>query len=84
MPRKVLYIHHGSEKGGAPLSLLYTILGLRDQEYSPVVGLVKRNPNLHKLYNDHGIQTVELRFIPLYAYFSLLFYHRVQSVPAQQ
>ena len=66
MPRKVLYIHHGSEKGGAPLSLLYTILGVRDQGYLPLVGLVKPNLNLHKLYNDHGIQTVELSFISLY------------------
>lgn len=65
MNKKVLFIHHGKHAGGAPMSLLYTALGVREHDYAPTVGLVQPSERLRKLYNDHGIPTIDLPYIPL-------------------
>ena len=62
--KKVLFIHHGTHAGGAPMSLLYTALGTIEYGYEPVVALIKPSNRLHSLYNDNGIQTIELTHIP--------------------
>lgn len=67
---KVLFIHHGSEKGGAPISLLYTALGVSDYGYQPVIGLVRPTKGLHRLYNEAGFRTVEMTKVALYIYWS--------------
>lgn len=60
MTKKILFIHHGGIAGGAPLSMLYTMLGLRERGYSPIVGLVNPLKELHKLYNENGFETHEM------------------------
>lgn len=68
--KKVLFIHHGSAFGGAPMSLLYTALGIRKYGYIPEVALVQPSPELHELYNNHDIPTHELIGFPRYFYLS--------------
>ena len=46
------------------MSLLYTALGTIEYGYEPVVALIKPSNRLHSLYNDNGIQTIELTHIP--------------------
>jgi hypothetical protein len=36
MRKKILFIHHGSIAGGAPLSMLYTMQGMRGAGYEPL------------------------------------------------
>lgn len=64
--KKVLFIHHGGIEGGAPLSLLYTALGVAKSGYTPEVGLMYPSKELHALYNKNGIVTHELPFIPFF------------------
>ena len=63
--KKVLFIHHGGIAGGAPLSMLYTMQGIRENGYSIVVGLVNPLKELHEFYNSHGFETYEMPWIPL-------------------
>ena len=53
---KILFIHHGTGLGGAPLSLLYLIQGLNKELYDPVV-LFLHDSEVIKLYHNHGITT---------------------------
>ena len=64
--KKVLFIHHGGIAGGAPLSMLYTMQGLRDRGYQPIVGIVRPFQELHDLYNGHGFETHEMFYIPIF------------------
>lgn len=68
--KKILFIHHGSEKGGAPISLLYTAKGVQENGYLPIIGLARPTDGLHKLYNDHNLETIDLPEIPVYIYCS--------------
>jgi len=67
---KVLFIHHGDHKGGAPLSMLYTMLAIRDRGYHPVVGLAIPTPELKKLYGDHQIETIDMTWIRMIYFWS--------------
>ncbi len=63
--KKVLFIHHGGIAGGAPLSMLYTMKGIRDKgDYQPVVALMHPSEKLHALYNNNGFATIETTWIP--------------------
>ena len=62
--KKVLFIHHGTISGGAPLSLLYTALGIAKYGYKSEVGLLFPSKDLDDLFNSHGITTHNLSFIP--------------------
>ncbi|TXF90953.1 glycosyltransferase [Neolewinella aurantiaca] len=68
--KKVLFIHHGSAYGGAPMSLLYTALGIKEHGYEPFVAMVQPSDDLRKLYNDNGIETFELSGFPRYFFWS--------------
>ena len=52
--KKILYIHHASGIGGAPLSLLYLIEKLNTAIYDPLV-LFLHDSDAVKLYEDRGI-----------------------------
>jgi glycosyltransferase involved in cell wall biosynthesis len=67
---KVLFIHHGSEKGGAPISLLYTAVGVEKYGYEPIIGLVRPTEGLHRLYNEVGLKTIEITKVALYIFCS--------------
>ncbi len=51
---KILYVHHGKGIGGAPLSLLYTIRGVRD-EFTPEV-LFIHHGEIVKKFQREGIK----------------------------
>ncbi len=69
--KKILFIHHGAHNGGAPLSMLYTMLGLREAGYNPVAGLRNNeNKKLHELYNSHGFETINTSWIPIFLTYS--------------
>lgn len=61
--KKVLFIHHGGIAGGAPLSMLYTMKGIKKFGFEPVVGLKHPMPELHQLYNKEGFVTHELPWL---------------------
>lgn len=50
--KKILFIHHGSYDGGAPLSMLYTMEGMRQAGYEPIAALIRPSQKLHDLYNN--------------------------------
>ncbi len=64
MSKKVLFIHHGSYDGGAPLSMLYTMKGLSKHGYLPVAGLRSPSDKLRAIYTDAGFQTIDMPWIP--------------------
>lgn len=64
--KKVLFIHHGDEAGGAALSMLYTMKGIRVRGYQPIAALRYPTKKLHDLYNREGIQTFETKWIPFF------------------
>lgn len=68
--KKVLMIHHGGHAGGAPLSLLYTAIGLISNKYHVEIALMQPTKELHELYNEHGIKTHEVTYIPFFIVWS--------------
>lgn len=52
--KRILYVHHGVGRGGAPLSLLYLILGLDKKLYEPHV-IFLHDSEMMALYRRHGI-----------------------------
>lgn len=52
--KRILYVHHGKGRGGAPLSLLYLILGLDKNLYEPHVVFLY-DSEMMALYRRHGI-----------------------------
>lgn len=78
--KKVLFIHHGSAFGGAPMSLLYTALGIMKHGFIPEVALIQPSLELHKLYNENGIKTHELVGFPRYFYLSSDSYHLIKPL----
>lgn len=62
--KKILFIHHGGLAGGAPLSMLYTMRGMRANGYNPVAALRNPSKELHALYNQEGFETLETKWIP--------------------
>lgn len=55
--RRILYVHHGSGIGGAPLSLLYLIRGLDHVRYRPTV-LCLHESEAAELFRRAGIETI--------------------------
>jgi glycosyltransferase involved in cell wall biosynthesis len=68
--KSILFIHHGTLHGGAPLSLLYTAMGVRERGYTVSIGLVKPDTDLREFYESHGFTTFQLPFIQCYYYWS--------------
>jgi glycosyltransferase involved in cell wall biosynthesis len=66
MKKRILFIHHGSVAGGAPLSMLYTMQGMRDAGYEPLAALAKPSAELHDLYNSKGFATIEIPWMPIW------------------
>jgi glycosyltransferase involved in cell wall biosynthesis len=66
MKKKILFIHHGSVAGGAPLSMLYTMMGMRDAGYEPLAALAKPSAKLHELYNSNGFESIEVPWVPIW------------------
>jgi len=67
--RKLLFVHHGTLQGGAPLSLMYTIQGLAD-EYEITVGLVRYAEDIKSFYEDAGFRVIDMGWIYCYYYLS--------------
>lgn len=84
---KVLYVHHGKGIGGAPMSLLYTILGVKD-EFAPSVFFL-HGGEVVKKFQKHGIATyVDNKVLDLshtevsnYSLFNPLFWIRLLYQP---
>jgi len=55
--KKILFIHHGTGLGGAPLSLLYLVQGLSPDAFEPVVAFLHASEAL-TLFEEHNISTV--------------------------
>lgn len=68
--KKILYIHHGDHRGGAPMSLLYTAIEVKKIGFEVVVGLVSPSPQLHNLYNSEGIETIEMPWLNMLFFWS--------------
>lgn len=66
MSKKILFIHHGGIAGGAPLSMLYTMRGMRSAGYKPLAGLVKPLPELRELYGREGFETLDMAWVPTF------------------
>ncbi len=62
--KKVLFIHHGAHDGGAPLSMLYTMQGLKKAGYTCTAGLRSPSKELNTLYNKAGFATIDMPWIP--------------------
>lgn len=54
--RRILYLHHGGARGGAPLSLLYLLQRIDRSRYDPVVLMLKPGPVVD-LFRGAGIET---------------------------
>jgi glycosyltransferase involved in cell wall biosynthesis len=66
----ILFLHHGTLYGGAPLSLLYTAIGIKNRGYAVSIGLVKPDVDLREFYEGYGFTTYLLPFIQCYYYSS--------------
>lgn len=53
--KRILYIHHGAEIGGAPLSLLFLIEKIDRTRYEPIV-LFLQQGSVVDLFRKHGIE----------------------------
>ncbi len=62
--KRILFIHHGSYDGGAPLSMLYTMKGAKSAGYEVMAGLINPRKKLHEFYNQNGIETINLEKVP--------------------
>ncbi|MDD5596357.1 MAG: glycosyltransferase family 4 protein [Victivallaceae bacterium] len=58
MRKKILYIQHAGELGGSCISLLYTLQGLDQAKFEPVVALIRPNEKLVSFYENAGFQTI--------------------------
>ncbi len=58
--KRILYIHHGGEIGGAPLSLLYLIQHLDRSRYEPVVVTLRPGP----VVDRYRAEDIEVRVEP--------------------
>ena len=61
---KVLYIHHGSAQGGAPLSLLYLLQAMEPSIVEPVVCSAVNDGGVLDLFAQHGFATCATRLLP--------------------
>lgn len=64
-----MYFHHGGAKGGAPLSLLYVLIHLKDQVDIHVVSC-KNSTEVVELYSKHGLSASHVK-IPFFVHSTL-------------
>ena len=55
--KRILYVHHGSGIGGAPLSLLYLIEKLDREKYDPLILCISEGPHVD-LFRENGINVI--------------------------
>jgi glycosyltransferase involved in cell wall biosynthesis/ubiquinone/menaquinone biosynthesis C-methylase UbiE len=53
--KRILYVHHGAEIGGAPLSLLFLIEKIDRTRYEPIVVFLQQG-SVVDLFREHGIE----------------------------
>ena len=54
---RILFIHHGSAHGGAPLSLLYLLQQLASEGFECIVCSSRGDPDVARLFEAQGFQT---------------------------
>ena len=60
-PKKILYIQHASSLGGSCMSLLYTMQGLDETRYQPILALANDSKpviDFYKAANEAGIKPI--------------------------
>jgi glycosyltransferase involved in cell wall biosynthesis len=67
---KILFIHHGDHRAGAPLSMLYTMNELRKRGFNPVVGLSVLTPEIKALYHNNRYETIDMPWIRMVYFWS--------------
>lgn len=65
--KKVLFIHHGNLEGGAPLSMLYTMQGIREHGFEAEVAFIQDLPTLHEFFSGHGFATHNVTGVPIFS-----------------
>lgn len=60
-PKRILYIHHGSARGGAFLSLLYLITALDRTRYEPIVCSSEADSEVLDFFAKNGCRTCSCR-----------------------
>ena len=63
-PAKVLYVHHGSGRGGAANSLLYLLQNLDRSRFEAQVACNFRWPGTQEFFSEHGFPPVDLPVAP--------------------
>jgi len=61
---KILYLHHGSALGGAPLSLLYLLQAMDPAVVDPIVCSVINDAGVLDLFATHGYATCATTLMP--------------------
>ena len=56
---RVLFVHHGSGTGGAPLSLIYLIREMDRARYAPFVACHSREDTARELFRSEGLETYD-------------------------
>ncbi|HEY8661601.1 MAG TPA: hypothetical protein VIL78_21375, partial [Hanamia sp.] len=59
--KRILYIHHGSSHGGAPMSLLSLLNYLDRSRYEPIVCSSENNAEVLEFFAGYGYQTCACR-----------------------
>ena len=68
--KKILYIHHGSARGGAFLSLLYLLNALDRTKYEPIVCSSEADDEVLAIFAKNGYRTCACR-LPRFAHTTL-------------
>lgn len=63
-PIRVLYVHHGSGKGGAANSLLYLLNNLDRDRYEPLIACNFEAPGAHEHFSTHGFEPLHVPLAP--------------------
>ncbi len=87
MKNKILYVHHGKGIGGAPLSLLYTIKGIKNK-FKPEVLFIHSGEIVKKFekeeikcYVDETLLDLSHTEVSSYSWFSPMFWFRLFYQP---
>jgi hypothetical protein len=60
LKKRILFIHHGSGLGGAPISMLYLIQNLDLALYEPVVACGFEEPRAKVFFEDNGFNPLNV------------------------
>jgi glycosyltransferase involved in cell wall biosynthesis len=58
LPKKILYIQHASSLGGSCMSLLYTMQGLDETRYQPILALANDSKPVIDFYKAAGFEVI--------------------------